>query len=45
MTEQQIVSILKEAQAGISVKELCRKYDISNSTFRLFINGVINMVV
>ncbi|WP_239373981.1 transposase [Snodgrassella gandavensis] len=33
MTEQQIVSILKEAQAGISVKELCRKYGIGNSTF------------
>ncbi|PIT12393.1 transposase [Snodgrassella alvi] len=33
MTEYQIVSILKEAQAGIPVKELCRKYGIGNSTF------------
>ncbi|PIT51543.1 transposase [Snodgrassella alvi] len=33
MTEHQIVSILKEAEAGISVKELCRKYGIGNSTF------------
>ena len=33
MTEHQIVSILKEAEAGISVKELCRKYAIGNSTF------------
>nr|WP_143558217.1 transposase [Snodgrassella alvi] len=42
MTEHQIVAILKEAEAGISVKELCRKYGIGNSTF---INGVINTVV
>nr|WP_239324818.1 transposase [Snodgrassella gandavensis] len=33
MTEHQVVSILKEAEAGISVKELCRKYDMGNSTF------------
>ncbi|WP_373885218.1 transposase [Snodgrassella alvi] len=33
MTEHQIVSILKEAEAGIPVKELCRKYGIGNSTF------------
>ncbi|PIT51921.1 transposase [Snodgrassella alvi] len=28
-----MVSILKEAEAGIPVKELCRKYGIGNSTF------------
>ncbi|OCG16629.1 transposase [Gilliamella sp. WF3-4] len=33
MTEHQIVAILKEAQAGIPVKELCRKYGMGNSTF------------
>ena len=33
MTEHQIVSILKEAKAGIPVKELCRKYGMGNSTF------------
>ena len=33
MTEHQIVAILKEAEAGIPVKELCRKYGIANSTF------------
>jgi putative transposase len=33
MAEYQIVSILKEAEAGISVKELCRKYGMGNSTF------------
>jgi putative transposase len=33
MTEHQIVAILKEAEAGIPVKELCRKYGMANSTF------------
>jgi putative transposase len=33
MTEYQIVAILKEAEASIPVKELCRKYGIGNSTF------------
>ena len=33
MTEHQIVAILKKAEAGIPVKELCRKYGIGNSTF------------
>ena len=33
MTEHQIVAILKEAETGIPVKELCRKYSMGNSTF------------
>jgi putative transposase len=33
MTESQIVAILKEAEAGIPAKDLCRKYGIANSTF------------
>lgn len=32
-TEQQIVGILKEAEAGVAVKELCRKHGISDATF------------
>ncbi|OCG23819.1 transposase [Gilliamella sp. HK2] len=32
-TEHQIVSILKETEACIPVKELCRKYGMGNSTF------------
>jgi putative transposase len=32
-TEQQIVGILKEAEAGLAVKELCRKHGISDATF------------
>jgi len=32
-TEVQIISILKEAEAGMSVAELCRKHGISDATF------------
>lgn len=32
-SEEQIIGVLKEAQAGVSVKELCRKYGISDATF------------
>ena len=31
--EEQIIGILKEAEAGISVTELCRKYGISDATY------------
>ena len=32
-SETQIVSILGEADAGIQVKEICRKYGISDATY------------
>lgn len=32
-SEQQIVGVLKEAEAGVAVKELCRKHGISDATF------------
>lgn len=32
-SEEQIISILKEAEAGIAVIELCRKYAISDQTY------------
>ena len=32
-SDEQIISILKEAEAGLPVKELCRKYNISDATF------------
>ena len=32
-TEEQVIPILKEAEAGLPVKELCRKYNISDATF------------
>jgi putative transposase len=32
-TEEQIVSILKEAAAGAKTEDLCRKYGVSQNTF------------
>jgi putative transposase len=32
-TEEQIVSILKEATAGAKTEDLCRKYGVSHNTF------------
>jgi putative transposase len=32
-TEEQIINILKEGDAGIPVKEICRKHGISDATF------------
>jgi putative transposase len=32
-TESQIVSILKEADAGSKVKEICRRHGISDATY------------
>ena len=32
-TEEQIIGVLKEADAGLKVVELCRKYGISDATY------------
>lgn len=32
-SEEQIIGILKEHQAGMSAAELCRKYGVSDATF------------
>lgn len=32
-TESQIVTILKEVDAGMKVRELCRKHGISDATY------------
>lgn len=32
-SEEHIIGILKEAEAGIPVRELCRKYGISDATY------------
>ena len=32
-TEQQIVAILQEGEAGVPAKEICRKHNISDATF------------
>jgi putative transposase len=32
-TEEQIIAVLQEAEAGTKVAELCRKYGISDATY------------
>lgn len=32
-SEEQIINILKEADAGMKIAELCRKHNISNATY------------
>ena len=32
-TESQIISILKEADAGLKVSDICRKHGISDATY------------
>ena len=41
-SDQQIISILREAEAGVSARELCRKHAISDATFY---TGVRSMAV
>jgi putative transposase len=35
-TETQIISVLKEAEAGMPITELCRKHGISEASFYLW---------
>jgi putative transposase len=32
-TEEQIIAVLKEAEAGAKISELCRKYGMSDATY------------
>lgn len=32
-TEEQIIAILREQEAGVSTAEVCRKHDVSSATF------------
>lgn len=32
-TEEQIIKVLKEAEAGIPIKEICRKHSMAEQTF------------
>ncbi len=41
-SDVQIISILREAEAGVSARELCRKHAISDATIT---PGVRNMAV
>ena len=35
-SEEQIIAVLKEAHAGLSVAEVCRKHGISDATFDMW---------
>jgi len=35
-TESEIFQVLKEAEVGVPVAELCRKHNISNATFYIY---------
>jgi len=35
-SEEQIIGILKEHQAGVSAQDLCRKHGISDATFYIY---------
>lgn len=35
-SEEQIVGVLKQAEAGVPVKDLCRKHGISDATFYIY---------
>lgn len=35
-TEEQIIGFLKQAEAGVAVKELCRKHGFSEASFYLW---------
>lgn len=35
-TEEQIIGFLKEAEAGVAVKELCRQYGFSEASYYLW---------
>lgn len=35
-SESQIIAVLKEAEAGIPVKDLCRKHGISDASFYIW---------
>lgn len=44
-TEEQIISILGEAQTGVKVAELCRRHGISDATYYLWRGKYANMTV
>lgn len=41
-TESQIFNILKQAETGISVVDICREHDIGNATFYKWLAGKID---
>jgi hypothetical protein len=35
-SDEQIISIIREAEAGVSARELCRQHAISDTTFYIY---------
>jgi putative transposase len=35
-SEEQIISVLKESEAGAKTKELCRRHGVSEATFYIY---------
>ncbi len=44
-TEEQIIKILAEGQAGVKVADLCRQHGISHPTYYLWKSKYANMTV
>jgi putative transposase len=38
-TEEQIIGFLQQAEAGLSIKELCRRHGFSEASFYLWRNN------
>lgn len=43
--DEQIISIFREAEAGVSARELCRKHAISDATFYTWLKNYGGMEV
>jgi len=43
-TQEQIIAVLKQHQAGLSTTELCRKHGISEATFYIMDGSPANRV-
>ncbi len=40
-TEAQLVNVLNEAEAGMSIGELCRKHEISDPSFHVWRKNLV----
>ena len=45
LSESQIISMLNEAEAGVAVADLCRKYKVSSATYYKFKGKYSGMTV
>lgn len=45
LSDEQIIQIIKEVEAGVSVKDACRQYGISNMTYYKWKNRLEGMEI